>query len=152
MRAWTAGPDSEPKLMPEMLTTELGRNACRLATRSPEDLGARQDHGVRGVHRRGRGDVGEGAVLEDRVALHRLHVVVRAEADVVVLHLGRGVDPGPLVPAEGPLLVVARDDVLPQLGSDALEQVAGVGDDREVALQGVLLLQQVPGSEPGGAG
>jgi len=72
-----------------------------------------------------------------------LEVVVAAEPEVVVLQLGRGVDPASLVAAERSLLVVAGDDVLPQLRADRLEQLAPVTDDREVPQQRVLLLQQV---------
>jgi hypothetical protein len=82
-------------------------------------------------------------VLDDRVAHRVLDVVARAEPEVVVLELGRGVDPPALVAAERPLLVVAADDVLPQLGSDVLDPVAGVREHREVPLQCVGLLGQV---------
>ena len=55
-----------------------------------------------------------------------LDVVVGAEAEVVVLELGGRVDPAALVAAERPLLVVACDDVLPQLGAEALQEEAQV--------------------------
>jgi hypothetical protein len=51
----------------------------------------------------------------NHVAAGVLEVVVGAEAEVVVLQLGGRVDPSALVAAERPLLVVAGDDVLPQL-------------------------------------
>ena len=98
-----------------------------------------------GIGRRGRPP--ERGVLHDRVAGRVLDVVVGPEAEVVVLQLGRGVDPAALVPAERPLLVVAGDDVLAQLGPDRLDQVAGVADDREVAQQRVPALQQVVGGD-----
>ena len=85
----------------------------------------------------------EGAVLDDRVARQVLDVVVGAEPGVVVLLLGRGVDPGALVAAERPLLVVAGDDVLAQLRTDRLQPVARVRDHRVVAQQRVPLLGQV---------
>ena len=73
---------------------------------------------VRGGRRAGPA---EGAVLDDGVALDVLDVVVGAEPEVVVLQLRGGVDPAPLVAAERPLLVVAGDDVLPQLRAEPLE-------------------------------
>jgi hypothetical protein len=87
----------------------------------------------------------EGTVREQRVVLSPFEVVVGAEAEVVVLALGRGVDPRPLVAAEGALLVVRGDDVLPQLGTDGLEPVTEVADDREVAQDRVPPLRQVLG-------
>jgi hypothetical protein len=42
--------------------------------------------------------------------------------------LGRGVHPASLVAAERALLVVAGDDVLPQLGTDLLDEVSAVTD------------------------
>ena len=41
LRASTALPDSDPKLIAEMLTTDAGRNAAR-RPRPPDHLGARQ--------------------------------------------------------------------------------------------------------------
>ncbi len=38
LRASTAGPDSEPKLIPEMFTTESGRNAPRRPRGPPNTL------------------------------------------------------------------------------------------------------------------
>jgi hypothetical protein len=113
-----------------------------------QDLGARQPRLVAGVGVARWRHGGEGALLDDGVALVVLDVVVGAEALVVVLELGRTVDPGALVPAERPLLVVARDDVLTQFRPDRLEQVAPVPDDREVAQEGMFALDQVIGRDP----
>src|SRR5262249_53486615 len=84
----------------------------------------------------------ERAVANDDVAV-ALEIVVRAEAEVVVLALRRRVDPAPLIARERALFIVAGDDVLAQLGADRLEPVAEVADDREVAQHGVLLLRDV---------
>src|SRR5690606_38485447 len=65
------------------------------------------------------------------------------EAEVVVLALGAGIDPAPLVPGEGALLVVAGHDVLPQLRPDRLDPVSEVADHRKVAQDRVLLLGEV---------
>ena len=114
------------------------------ATRSAEHLGDRQRRRRVGVGRLARQRrQREGHVLDDQVVLDVLDVVVGPEAEVGVLPLGRRVDPAALVAAEGPLLVVVGDDVLAQLGADALEQEAEVPEDREVAGDGVALLQQV---------
>jgi hypothetical protein len=72
-------------------------------------------------------------VLDHRIPGRVLHVVVGAEAEVVVLLLRRGVHPSTLVAGERALLVVGRDDVLPQLGADGFDQVASVPKEREVA-------------------
>ncbi len=48
-----------------------------------------------------------------------------------------------MVAGEGPLIVVVGDDVLPELGPDRFEGVAQVPDDREVAQDRVLALDQV---------
>ena len=99
--------------------------------------------------------VGENRVFDDRIADPE-NLIVGAEAEVVVLLLGRGVDPAALVPAERALLVVARDDVLPQLGPNLFEQVPSVSEEGEVAQQCVLALEEVPcGDDPqrrGGCG
>ena len=112
---------------------ELGRNAF-LRPRKPPSTFAdgntvlRVVAGLAGVRRVQR----ERAVPDDDVA-GALEIVVGAEAEVVVLLLRRRVDPAALIARERPLLVVAGDDVLAQLGPDRLEQVAEVADDREVA-------------------
>src|SRR5690606_28656595 len=82
------------------------------------------------------------AVPDEDVA-RAVGIVVRAEAEVVVLFLRRRVDPAALVARERPLLVVAGDDVLAQLGTDGLEPVAEVTDDGEVAQDRVTLLRHV---------
>jgi hypothetical protein len=81
-----------------------------------------------------------------------LDVVVGAEAEVVVLELGRRVHPAALVAAERAFLVVARDDVLPQLGADLLHEVAAVPEHGVVAQQGVSALHQVVRGDPGCGG
>jgi hypothetical protein len=81
-----------------------------------------------------------------------LEVVVGAEPEIVVLQLGGGVDPAALVTAERPLLVVARDDVLPQLRADGLEQEAGVPDDRKVAQDRVPALDEIVTGDRGESG
>ena len=140
LSAVIAVPDIEPKLIAEMFTTEAGRNALARPRGPPSTLALGRPVVGRVVVRQ---RLGEGAVLDDRVAGSVLDVVVGAEPGVVVLLLRRGVDPGALVAAERPLLVVAGDDVLPQLGADRLQPVAGVRDHRVVAQQRVLLLGQV---------
>ncbi len=99
----------------------------------------------------GRRDVGEGAVLDDWIALGELGVVVGAKAEVVVLEFRRRVDPAPLVPAEGSFLIIAADDVLAQFRPNRLECVPRVPDDGEVPQNGVPLLQEVVGGQAGHA-
>jgi hypothetical protein len=114
------------------------------AVRGAEDLARRDDVlGRRAGRALLRRVLGERRVLEDEEVVDVLHVVVRAEAERVDLALGRRVDPAALVARERPLLVVARDDVLAQLGADALDQVPPVADEREVAQDRVAALQRV---------
>ena len=72
LMASMAGPESEPKLMAEMLTTDFGRKADRrpraaehLASRGQDDAFVVVPVGDAG----GRRDIGEGAVLDDDAAL-----------------------------------------------------------------------------------
>ena len=85
----------------------------------------------------------KGVVLDDQVVRLQLHLVVGAEAEVVVLAFGRRVDPSPLVAAERTLLVVVGDDVLAELGTDRFQPVAEVSDDRERPEDRVLTLRQI---------
>src|SRR5262249_44892439 len=78
-----------------------------------------------------------------QVAGGLLQIVVGAEAEVVVLLLRRGVHPAALIAREGPLLVVSRDDVLPQRPAQPLQPVAEVPDHREVVEDGVAALEDV---------
>ena len=123
LRASTALPDSDPKLIAEMLTTDFGRNAPRRSRAAPITLAHGKFDLVRGHRRRRRHGPTEGAVLDHRIAGRVLHVVVGAEPEVVVLLLRRGVHPPTLIAGERALLVVGRDDVLPQLGADSFDQV-----------------------------
>jgi hypothetical protein len=88
-------------------------------------------------------------VVDHRIAGRVLEVVVRTEAEVVVVLLRRRVDPAALVAGERPLLVVAGDQVLPQLRAHRLQEVAGVAQHREVPEQGVLPLHEVADGDGG---
>src|SRR6476619_5091832 len=79
--------------------------------------------------RRARNRRPEGAMLYYRIAGRVFQVVVGAEPEIVVLLLRRGVHPPTLVAGERALLVIGRDDVLPQLGADSLDQVPAVPDE-----------------------
>src|SRR5262249_55423251 len=85
----------------------------------------------------------KGGVANDDVPRRLLEIVVGAEAEIVVLLLRAGVDPAPLIARERSLLVVAGDDVLAQLGTERLEEIAQVADEREVANDGVPSLHEV---------
>ena len=82
-------------------------------------------------------------MLDHRIAGRVLQVVVGAEPEVVVLLLRRGVHPPTLIAGKRALLVVGRDDVLPQLGPNLFEQVPSVPEEGKVAQQCVLALEQV---------
>lgn len=51
--------------------------------------------------------------------------------------------PAPLIASKRPLLVVVRNDVLPQLRPHRFQQITEVPDDRKVFKNGVLALRQV---------
>ena len=90
----------------------------------------------------GRGER-EGGVLDDHVVRSGFQIVVGAKAEVVVLLLRRRVHPPPLVATEGPLFVVLGNDILPQFGADALQQITKVPHHRKVVDDGVPLLRDV---------
>ena len=85
----------------------------------------------------------KGLVFDDEIARDVLHLVVRPEAEIVVLALGRGIHPSTLIAAERPLFVVVGHDVLPQLGADGLEPVPEMTDDGEIAKDGMRALCEV---------
>ena len=148
LSASIALPDSDAEAHPGDVDHRRRPERVAPARGPPEHLGRRERRVLVGVRGGRRAGTGEGAVLDDRVALGVLDVVVGAEPEVVVLELGRRVDPAPLVAAERPLLVVAGDDVLAQLGAEPLEQEAQVADDREVAQDRVLASGSGRGRRP----
>ena len=130
--------------MPDTLTTDGGRKALRSPAGRTQHFRARNPE-LR-IECRIAGMVGrqrKGVVLDDEVVRLQLHLVVGTEAEVVVLALGRRVDPPALVAAERALLVVVGDDVLTELRPDGFEPVAEVTDDRKVSQDGVLPLRQI---------
>ena len=76
-------------------------------------------------------------------AVGLLEIVVGPEAEGVDLPFRGRVHPPALVARERSLLVVGRDDVLPQLRSDRLQQKAHAPDQREVARDRMLALEHV---------
>ena len=148
-----AAPLSDPKLIAETFTSDGGRNAFARPRAPPSTLAARQRHGRVGVDGLALGGRhGERAVLDDRVVVDPLEVVVGSETEVAIGRLRRRVDPAPLISAEGLLRVVVGDDVLAQFGADTFQKEAQVADDRIVAQDGVMPLQQVIACKPGQAG
>src|SRR5215207_10856892 len=87
----------------------------------------------------------EGSMMHDDVSAAVLQVVVRAESEVVVLQLRRGIHPATLIAAERSLLVISGDDVLPELGPDPFQPEPRVADDRVVAQNGMTPLQEIVG-------
>ena len=81
----------------------------------------------------GRMRAPERPMMDDHIAGAVLEVSIGAETEIVVLHLGRGIDPTPLVSAERPLLLVAGNDVLTKLGTDRLQPETCVPHHRKVA-------------------
>jgi hypothetical protein len=143
LRASTALPDSDPEAHRGDVDHGFRPECSRAAPRGTEYLGAGQLDLVRGHRRRRRCRPAEGAMLDHRIAGRVLQVVVGAESEVVVRLFRRRVHPPTLVAGERALLVVGRDDVLPQLGADSFDQVSSMPDEGEVAQQRVLALQQV---------
>jgi hypothetical protein len=69
--------------------------------------------------------------------------MVCPEPRVIVLFLGRGIDPTSLIAAKRKFFVIAGDNVLSQLGADRFEPIAKVADDREVMNDGMSALADV---------
>ena len=130
----------------------VGPERVPSAARGAEHLRARQPRLLAAVLARRRDGGTERPVLDDHVAGRALDVVVGAEPEVVVLELGRGVDPAALVAGERAFVVVAGDDVLAQLRPDPLDEVAAVADHGEVAQDRVPALDQVVGRDRSGRG
>src|SRR5215218_537662 len=121
----------------------VGTERAPAPARGAQHLRARQPRLLTGARRRRWRRPPERLVVDDHIAGRVLDVVVGAEAEVVVLQLGRRVHPPTLIPAKRPFLVVPGDDVLPQLRPDLLDQVASVADQREVPQDRVPALGQV---------
>ena len=90
-------------------------------------------------------DAGQGKcrMLDYDVVGREFELVVGTEVRIIILPLRRRIDPASLVPAERALLVVACNDVLPQLRSYGFEQIPQVPDDGIVPKYGVLPLHDV---------
>jgi hypothetical protein len=84
----------------------------------------------------------------DPFVARRADVHLRAEGPLVLRALGALVDQRTLLARERRRLVVALDEVLPDLRPDELEQEAQVPDDRVVAQHRVLRLPRVVDAEP----
>ena len=84
-------------------------------------------------------------VFDDQIVRAQLHLVVGTEPEVCVLVFRRRVDPPSLIPAERALFVVVGDNVLSEFGTDRLQDVAKMTDDRKVAQDGVSTLGEVVG-------
>ena len=83
------------------------------------------------------------AVLDNQVVGVLFDVDARAETEVVVLALGRCVNPSPLRATEWPFFVIAGDDVLQQLRADVFQPITDVTDDREDSQNGVPPLSDI---------
>ena len=76
-------------------------------------------------------------------------VVVGAERPHVERHLGALIDDGAPVAAERHAVLVALEEVLPQLRADRLEDVAEMRKERVVAQDRVGLLEEVAHADHG---
>ena len=85
----------------------------------------------------------KGGLFDNQVVRREFEVVVRSEPEIIILILGRCIEPAPLLPAERPLFRVAGNDVLSKFRADCLEQITEMADDRKVAQDGMLTLRQV---------
>ncbi|MDA0333661.1 MAG: hypothetical protein O2782_00665, partial [bacterium] len=72
-----------------------------------------------------------------------VEIQLGAEGMGFALILGAGIDEGSLVAREGRAVRMPLDEVLLDLGTDGLEEVAHVADDGEVAQQSVIPLYNV---------
>ena len=81
--------------------------------------------------------------VADALVLHGIDVQLRAEGHRVAHVLGPRVGQGALLAAEGASVRMPLDEVLLDLRRDELEEVAGIAQHREVAQDGVAVLQGV---------
>ena len=86
--------------------------------------------------------MGKGGMLEHRVA-DAVDLLGGTEAEIVLLPLGRGIHPCALASVEGHFLFVVGHPVLPQLGADALEEIAQVSNHGEIVQDGVFALRHI---------
>ena len=84
----------------------------------------------------------------DPLILRGVDVELGAERRLVDHCLGALVHQRALVAVERPAVEVALDEVLVQLGTEILEQVAQVAEQREVAQHRVAGLRHVPDAQP----
>ncbi len=70
-------------------------------------------------------------------------IVIRAEAEIVILILRSGIDPPTLFTAEGAFLRITGHNILAQLGPDRFEPVAKVAHDGEVPQDRPFALRDV---------
>ena len=125
-----------------MLTIEPGRNAF-FRPREPPRTFAQGIEVLVGSFARPLFPDGKGALLDNEVIRRFLKIIICPETEVIILLLGGGVDPAAVVPAEGALLIVVGYDVLSQLRSHHLEEIAQVPDERKVTKDRMVPLQQV---------
>ena len=86
-------------------------------------------------------------MFDDQMIRLLFNVETGAKAKIVILALGRCINPAPLRTAERPLFIVTSDDILPQLGPDMLEPIAEMTDDGENAQNRMLALRDVVKSQ-----
>ena len=87
-------------------------------------------------------------VQQPRVA-GGVNILAGAEWLLVLRVLGALIDERTFFPAEGILVALAFDQILPDLGPDAFEDPAHMAEDGVVPEDRVLLLQDVPEAERG---
>ena len=84
------------------------------------------------------------ATIKKYLCTNTQNIVIRNnETEVIILLLGGGIDPAAVVPAEGALLIIVGYDVLSQLRSHHLEEIAQVPNERKVTKDRMVPLQQV---------
>ncbi len=82
-------------------------------------------------------------MLYDEIIAFHFEIHICAKPKIVVLTLGRGIDPSSLIPAEGSFLIIVGDDVLAKLRANGLQPKTQMTNDREIADDRVLLLNDI---------
>ena len=114
------------------------------SARSAEDLGDRDSilrivTGVLGLSivNRKRG------LLDNQIAGSLLKIVVGSKTKIVILFVGRTINPLSLVAIERSLFVIASNDILTELGAEFLQKVSSMTHDRKITQDRMAFLEQV---------
>src|SRR5579862_5367825 len=82
-------------------------------------------------------------MFDNQITRRQFEIALRSETEIVVLALRGRIDPGALIAAERPFLVIAGDNILAKFRADGFKEVAEMTDDREVPKNGMPALYEI---------